>query len=67
MANQLKKEILKEKSKVFMDLTKFDKQKQLFTPQQRIEGTKQSDMKGAESSHSSEYQKSEKNNKMDHS
>ena len=50
-----------------MDLTKFDKQKQLFTPQQRIEGTKQSDMKGAESSHSSEYQKSEKNNKMDHS
>ena len=40
MANQLKNEILKEKSKVYMDLTKFDNQKYLLTPQQRTEGTK---------------------------
>ena len=40
MAYQLKKEMLKEKSKIYMDLTKFDNHKQLMTPQQRIEGTK---------------------------
>ena len=47
-----------------MDLTKFDNHKQLMTPQQRFEGTKESDMKAAESSDSSDCQKSENNYKL---